>query len=436
MMMIKYSLLFFFLFISLSLTAQNTWTVSAADSLYEEKEFTKALQAYEKLLLQEENNSYLLCKAGLCQYELNDFQKAKEKFRLAALYCDPEDKENIALYYTNLSACYSNLQDNEKAYEYAIKAYSIMEDSGIQLWNAASMAQNLGKYDECLKIMDNATIEKNNAFLTLYGRCYMAKKLYQQCIDSYEQFLTNYDANDDFVTLDAEDEKGRLVIAYAFRLTSPDLSEQEIDIYIARLRELWASQSADEMARTKTVNSFFKDENICSIYGYSATICNKLFNSLIADVSPVEKIQFQYYTLKDYSGALESAKGLMNNKGNLSGQELQKVKAVEYFASLRLFISAYLHKDRHINQEQLQTLTSRFNDLFEKGKVYSDKEFQQGKEEFGYMQETFACFQNAFKTKEEQKEAAPILLRIIKDLPNNTARKRLTEILSKGYIEN
>lgn len=76
--MMKQCLLFFFVFISLSLTAQNTLSLSAADSLYDEKEFTKALQAYEKLLLQDENNSYILCKAGLCQYELKDFQKAKE----------------------------------------------------------------------------------------------------------------------------------------------------------------------------------------------------------------------------------------------------------------------------------------------------------------------------------------------------------------------
>lgn len=68
--------------------------------------------------------------------------------------------------------------------------------------------------------------------------------------------------------------------------------------------------------------------------------------------------------------------------------------------------------------------------------MYSDEEFQQGTTEFGYMQETFTCFQNSFKTKEEQREAAPILLQIIKDLPNVTARKELTEILSKGYIQN
>ncbi|MGJ1319917.1 tetratricopeptide repeat protein [Sphingobacterium spiritivorum] len=434
--MIKQLLLFFFVFTSFSLTAQNMLSLSAADSLYEEKEFTKALQAYEKLLLQDENNSYILCKTGLCQYELKDFQKAKEKFRLAALYCAPEDKENIALYYTNLSACFSNLQDNEKAYEYAIKAYSIMEDSGIQLWNAASMAQNLGKYDECLKIMDNAKVEKNNAFLTLYGRCYMAKKLYQQCIESYEQFLANYDANDDFVTLNAEDEKGRLVIAYAFRLTSPDLSEQEIDACIARLKELWISQSADEMARTNMLNSFFKDENICSIYSYSAIICHKLFSALVTDASPVEKMQFAYYTQKNYSDALEIARGLMNNTAHLSGEELQKVKAIRYFASLRLFIADYLRKGKQVDQEQLRALAVGFNDLFEKGKMYSDEEFQQGTTEFGYMQETFTCFQNSFKTKEEQREAAPILLQIIKDLPNVTARKELTEILSKGYIQN
>ena len=62
-----------------------------------------------------------------------------------------------------MSAVFSKINEDEKAYDYARKALEIDETS-LTLFNAASMANNIEKPEECLKILDNAIIEKNNDF--------------------------------------------------------------------------------------------------------------------------------------------------------------------------------------------------------------------------------------------------------------------------------
>ncbi|WP_449399697.1 tetratricopeptide repeat protein [Chryseobacterium wanjuense] len=173
-----------------------------ADSFYNNNEYEHSLQIFDELLEKDSKNHYLLGRVGLCLYDLKNYQKAKEKFRLAALYCPVDENKTIAGYYANLSSCYSNLKENEKAYQYASKAYSLDDKSSQILWNAALNALNLGKYDECLNILDNAKIEKSNAFFSLYGQSYLSKGESKKAIENYENLLQNYEENNDVIKLD------------------------------------------------------------------------------------------------------------------------------------------------------------------------------------------------------------------------------------------
>jgi tetratricopeptide (TPR) repeat protein len=415
-------------------TRQISDTQDMADSLYYASEYAAALTKYERLLQTDSRNSYLLCQAGLCLYEQENFQKAKEKFRLAALYCSPDNKKSMALYYTNLSACFSNLNNDEKAFEYAIKAYLMEETSDAKLWNAASMAQNLGKYDDCIKIMDNAKIERDHAFLTLYGRCYIGKGQYDKAIESYESFFSVYSPTDDFVKFDIKSEQNQLSSAYLHAIAIADVDMQKVDTYISKIKILWLHQRDGGIEREDVISAFFTQDNICSKYNYSTEVCSKLFNALLADASATEKIQFGYYVLHDYSATSEMAERLLQDHTKLNSEELSQTKFIHYLANLHLFVQN-LRGDPQANPDQLQAMQTLFDSLFEKGKIYSDEEFHSETVIYKAMQETFMCFQSHFKGKEAQQEAAPILLNIIKNLPNEKARLALTDMLSEGHIQ-
>jgi len=415
-------------------TRQISDTQDVADSLYYASEYTAALTKYEKLLQSDSKNSYLLCQAGLCLYEQENFQKAKQKFRLAALYCSPDNKKSMALYYTNLSACFSHLDDDEKAFEYAIKAYLMEETSDAKLWNAASMAQNLGKYDDCLKIMDNAKIEKDHAFLTLYGRCYIGKGQYYKAIESYESFFAVYSPTDDFVKFDIRNEQDQLSSAYLHAIAMIDIDKQTIDKYISKIKILWLHQMGGDIERRDVISAFFTEDNICSKYNYSEEVCSKLFNALLPDANATEKTQFGYYVLHDYSATSMMAERLLQDRARLNSEELQQTKFIHYLANLHLFVQD-LRRGEEAHPEKLQAIQKLFDSLFEKGKIYSDEEFHPETVIYKAMQETFICFQSHFKGKEAQQEAAPILLKIIKNLPNEKARLGLTDVLSKGHIK-
>ena len=59
-----------------------------------------------------------------------------------------------------------------------------------QLWNAASMAQNSRKYEECLALMNKAaeSTALNIAYKSLYGRCYYNTGQYRKAVDNFRDF--------------------------------------------------------------------------------------------------------------------------------------------------------------------------------------------------------------------------------------------------------
>ena len=113
----------------------------SADHAYEQNDYAKAVAYYEKVLLVEHKDHQILNRAGISYFKLKNFAKAKDKLRLAALYGPVDDDETMSSYYSNLSACYSYLYEDSKAFEYALKGYHLDKTSTYAFWNAASNAQ-------------------------------------------------------------------------------------------------------------------------------------------------------------------------------------------------------------------------------------------------------------------------------------------------------
>ncbi len=406
---------------------------AVADRLYYDKQYEPALKIYESLLQTDNKNTYLLEQAGLCLYRLERYQKAKEKLRLATLYCPVGDKEKMALYYTNLSACYAHLDDYSRAYEYAVKAYNMDQTSEVKLWNAASHAQNLGRYADALRIMDQAVISKNNAFQTLYGRCYLGTGRYTESIEHYEDYFKNDKGNDDLAAIDRKMEQRNLIYAYAYRVDREQMDTTRLQGMIARMGVLIAASGTDTL-KERLLRLFLVTGNICRKYDYPQVMCEKLFAAITVKSTETERLWYTYYITGDYERVYAAA-GRLLQAGADPGR-LDLVKRLHYLACLQRFVKDYKERHRKTNQPMLDTVVILFKDLFEKGKQYSDAEMQADQEIYQGISETFTVFQQYFRSPEEQKAVAPVLLGIMQYLPNEKARRGITTILRKGVINN
>ncbi|MCH5597469.1 tetratricopeptide repeat protein [Niabella ginsengisoli] len=161
-----------------------------ADSLKDEKQYEAAVTLYEALIKKEPTNSYFLEKAGFCYFFLENYPKAREKYTLSALYRDANDATLLASDYANLVAVYARLNMPEKEMEYSLKAYQAHE-TPFSLWNAVSALNDNNKFEEGLKLLNNANIVKGPEFDGLYGLLYYKMGYYDKSIAMFELFFTN-----------------------------------------------------------------------------------------------------------------------------------------------------------------------------------------------------------------------------------------------------
>jgi len=393
-----------------------------ADSLYNNNEYEHSLQIFDELLEKDSKNHYLLGRVGLCLYDLKNYQKAKEKFRLAALYCPVDENKTIAGYYANLSSCYSNLKENEKAYQYASKAYSLDNKSSEILWNAALNALNLGKYDECLNILDNAKIEKSNAFFSLYGQSYLGKGESKKAIENYENLLENYDEKNDVFKVDLQYQKGNLFNAYMNILDSKESSDN-LNKYKNRLGELFSEISQDQ--RNMILNNLLDRSMVC----YKNKFITELFKNKFEELTTPQKIQV-YYLDNEFQKCFE----LVNNflKPDLISDEkiLNRIQSCRYLAFLNLLIEDMITHNGRVNKEKLETTITLYNNLFKKNKIYNDDEFENQDGLLNTLATTIDTFNERFP-KAEQNRIAPVLFEIIDNTPNEKYRKQYQKIKYK-----
>ena len=239
-------LLVFFAFIgSLHLHAQDKDKLFAtADSLSNLGEYEKSVVLFEQLCKAEPNNATYLSYAGIAYFRMENFEKAKEKFRLAVLYS--EDNET---HLSNLAAAYSNLDENQKAYEYAVKAMQVKPTS-LTVYNAMANANNIHKYEESFRIhkqyIDFATENKFNLVL---GLAHYHGSEFEKAASYFETFLNQYGSEDELMK-QRENAQSYMFNSYIAQLMNQIVSQKgDAEALEARLRALRDEEYSDNLSQ-------------------------------------------------------------------------------------------------------------------------------------------------------------------------------------------
>ena len=150
--------------------------------------YEKAIFNFIKITQKEPKNHDILDRIGRCYYHLKEYEKAKEYLKLAILY-----SKNNASYHANIAAVYQGLNENEKAYYYAMKALK-MKETSLTLFNAASLANEVGKPDESIKLLNNCKLDKTkeNDFNKVYADAYFLKGNMEKSMLYYDRFFFGF----------------------------------------------------------------------------------------------------------------------------------------------------------------------------------------------------------------------------------------------------
>ena len=413
-------LLFFVTLIFFAQSPNTEKILEQADSYYESSDYLKAISLYEKYLKFNETDYKVLQSAGISYFRVDNFQKAKEKFRLAALYCPVDKKTELASYYTNLSGAYSNLAEDEKAYEYAIKAYRT-EETSTTLFNAASMANNNGKCTEALKLLNESTLDNDNNFNSLYGRCYLDQEQFDLSIKHYEDFFENYE-EEEATKFNMLDEKMNLMYAYlgdASKSTNTINTDRK-----AKIKKLYKEIIFNENKKEKLIQ-YFVDYNTWNENKYSAEIIKQLIE-ITPNVSTATILRIKE-SQKDFDGMSQMANDYLKQNPNLSSGDLQKVNYFRYLGNLHTFTKELKANNFQPNEKKLNDLVKDFQAIFE-DREYADDEITTVMQDA--VQVTLLTFLDSTKNYEEQDKAAPTLTKILQTFPNKNFQSELEVIVT------
>ena len=399
-----------------------------AESYYQDDDYSKAIPLYEKYLLVNEKDHEALQSAGISYFRLNNYQKAKDKFRLAALYCPADEKSSLASYYTNLSGAYSNLNDNEKAYEYATKAYRIDETSST-LFNAVSMANNINRCPDALKLLKDSKVEKDNNFNALYGICYYKENEYDKSIKHYEDFFANYDAERS-INFIMEDEKQRLFNAYlsAAAIANAPISNERI----SKIKNLYLDLLKNEDKKEQILNRFTLGASTWNLNRTSAEIINQLVNISAKQIPVKTQLEIKM-AQQDFGTMYEMADNYLKQNPKLSSDDLYMVKFYRYIGSLYDFTGNLRKNNFEPDEKKLTSLIAKFKAIYPK-KEYAKEELTP--ELMLTVKTTLEFFKDATKSKEEERKVVPLIQKILINFPNVEVRNSIAEFLSKGTLDN
>ena len=358
-MKIKILFLLFCLFFTSFVFAQTTKPKTAEEwynlgsEKYNAKEYTEAISFLQKSIDLDYKYHNALNELGLCYFQLKNFTKAKEYFRLAILY-----SEKKATYYSNMSAVFSKINEDEKAYDYARKALEIDETS-LTLFNAASMANNIEKPEECLKILDNAIIEKNNDFNDLYARAHLKLKNFDEGIRYFELFFDNYNPETSDINFSISEEK-RFYMDYLLYIIQFNLHKEikPTDEQLKKIESLYKELiNNDEVAQKTFSKTLIRAKDILEIdLSYQSFFEILLLSkSSIADADRIEIL----IALRQYDKIIEFYEPKLNNNFGSEDEFLEDKKKL-YIAYL------YILKQNIINKKHSPDLENKVINLYEK----------------------------------------------------------------------
>lgn len=398
-----------------------------ADSLYKEGQYRLAAEEYEKYLKLENKDHDALESAGISYFYIHEFEKAKEKFRLAALYCPVEDTETLAGYYSQLSASFSNLNDDEKAYDYALRAYNLNKKSRMNLWNAASLSQNASRHKECIDIMDKAIIPIDNDFHTLYGRCYLALAEYEKSIKHFTTFFDNYEREGLKVDIKPMDERYYMFQSLYYATAQDAISAEN---------KLKYQNEAVKYFNEQTNEKWRKNLMLLMVNNYSSeNLSNRYTKGILENIykhstlSSVEKMQMAVQ-LEDYITAQNLASEYVKSHTNNS-DDYATAKLTQYIASVNLFVADY-KKNKTENKELLNKAGEYLLNFFEKDKDYTKEEMDNTQEFSSLMLHTYQAVGRHYNKKDNNKEeAADVFFKIFSYLPSTEYKQFLTDLKNK-----
>ena len=185
----------------------------------------------------------------------------------------------------------------------------------------------------------------------------------------------------------------------------------------------------DPYYRNVILWSITENKNICDKYKLSVDACTKIFSTLVNEPSLKEEFWFNYNTVKNYEKAFQ-----LSGKILASGYD-REIRLYQYLSSVHLFIIDYYKHNEKADEKKLNHLIVLFKDLFEKNKIYSDKEFTDFSDAYAPVMKTFNIFNLYFRNKEQIK-AVPYVKMIMENVPNEKARSGIMKILTAGYIDN
>ncbi len=358
-MKIKILFLFFCLCFTSFAFAQTTTSKTAEEwhdlgnEKYNSKQYLEAIPFYKKSIEVDNKYHYALNELGLCYFELKNYTKAKEYFRLAILYTEKE-----ATYYSNMSAALSNLNEDQKAYDYARKALEIKEDQ-LTLFNAASMANNIEKPEECLKILDNATIEKNNDFNDLYARAHLKLENFDEGIRYFDLYFENYNPETSEITnYSISEEKcfymDNLLYILEFNLDKKiKPTDEQLKKIETLYKELITNDEVTEKAFSKTLS---RAKDILEIDASYQSFFEPLL--MLYPISEDQQIEI-LITLRKYDKIVEFYEPKLNNNFGNENEFLEDKKKL-YIAYL------YILKQNVLDKKRSPDLENKISDLFAK----------------------------------------------------------------------
>jgi len=160
--------------------------LSAGNDLFDDGNYERAIQAYEKLL-EENPDIYIINQnIGNCYFQLEQYDKAVEYYE-KILVGDPENTEAMLL----IGKAYENKGDDEKALEWYQKIKFENIDDPVVLYNIGTRFYNMANYEEALKYYQRSVEVKEDfpdGFYQL-GLTYLTLGKNEEAIARFEKYL-------------------------------------------------------------------------------------------------------------------------------------------------------------------------------------------------------------------------------------------------------
>lgn len=400
-----------------------------AEFHFNRSEYALAIPYYEEYFETNQTDYESYDRLGVCYFRTKEYKKAQENFRRAALLCPVNDKVKLAGYYSNLSAAYSQLNDNEKAYQYALKAYNMDADQQT-LFNAASMANNLGRCTEGLKLLDKTTLTKGNEYNALYGLCNLKTGNYEKSIAYYEEFFSRFDPETNKIDFIIPDEKMNLLKAYLS--AAADLNNTLSKERIQKITDLYLHLSKDKATQKKMLRYFAVEVHDWSKSERATNLVKSLTNTNADQISTKDKFFLKLQDM-DRKDIYKAADDYLKQNSITDEKELFVIKTFRYIGYLLKVIGEEPDTTLVISEADIKKLKLLFDDIYPK-KSYSNEEMTEPV--MIPLHRTLEIFRKIAGTSENHKIFAPTVQKIVGDFPNKETRDFINKLLEAGYLEN